>query len=288
MKPAPFEYLLPSDIDEAVSMLSTTGEAKVIAGGQSLVPSLNMRLARPERLVDISRIPGLDLIECDEDGWLTIGAAATQAAVASAPLVQSGWPLIAEAISWIGHPQIRNRGTVCGNLAHHDPSSELPALAVALGAVMKTRGLNGERTIAADDFFVSTFETALQETELLVSVSFPPLDPGLGWGIDEVTRRHGDFAIVGAAVTLRPGDANRVEGSRIVLFGVGPRPFRSVAAEAVLADAAVTDAAIVVAAAAAAREIDPGSDIHATTADRRAMAQAVVARSLRSAQERIQ
>lgn len=287
MKPAPFEYVVAADVADALAKLAESSDAKVIAGGQSLVPSLNMRLARPERLVDISRIPGLDRIERDERGWLIIGATATQAAVAAAPIVQAEWPMVAEAISWIGHPQIRNRGTVCGNLAHHDPSSELPALATALGAVLTICGPGGERQVAAADFFVSTFETALEESELLVSVSIPPLSDGVGWGLHEVARRHGDFAIVGAVVVLVPGDVGRVGSGAVVMFGVGSRPFRSATAEAQLEGEMPTDAAFDLAADAAASEIDPGSDIHATADDRRAMVRAVVVRSLRSARERM-
>lgn len=283
MKPAAFEYVAPTDAADAVRLLAEDVDAKVIAGGQSLVPSLNMRLARPERLVDISRIAGLDRIERDRDGHLTIGAVVTQAAVGSSPIVRDGWPVIAEAIAWIGHPQIRNRGTVCGNLAHHDPSSELPAVAVALGGVMTVLGPTGQRRIDAVDFFLSTFETALDDTELLLAVSFPPLDPRIGWCVDEVTRRHGDFAIVGVVVLLEPAEPGRVRSSTVVLFGVGSRPYRSTAAEAVLSGAVITDEVLAAAADAAAAEIDPGSDIHATADDRRAMTRAVALRGLRTA-----
>ena len=286
VKPGVCRYVAPRHLDEVLDILADPDlDAKVISGGQSLVPLMSMRLVRPELLVDIGRLDGLDRIDMGET--LTIGATATQSMVESSLAAVGRWPVLARAIGLIGHPQIRNRGTVCGNLAHHDPASELPAVAVALDAVMNVVGPQGSRSIAAADFFVSTFETALDDTELLISVTFPGFDPAWGWGVEEVARRHGDFAMVGAVTVLRPMPTGVVDRASIVLFGVGPKPFRATVAEDLLAGRAPDDELIDTAASAAATQCDPGSDIHATAADRRAMVEALVRRSLAISRERM-
>jgi carbon-monoxide dehydrogenase medium subunit len=257
MKPPPFDYVLAESVADAVRLLADTErEAKVLAGGQSLIPMLNMRLARPEVLVDITRIEDLRAIRV-EDGHLRIGAGVRQSTVLSTPEARQGWPLLTAAIEHIGHPQIRNRGTVCGSLVHHDPAAELPTVAVALDARLTVAGPRGNRTIAAEDFFVGMFQTALEPDELLTEVIFPPLG-GEGYAFEEIQRTHGAFATVGVAVHLsRP--------ARIVFCGVGSTPVR------------VTSSA---------EELDPHGDIHASAAYRRDAARALLERAMEKATKR--
>ena len=184
------------------------GDARPLAGGQSLVPLLNFRLARPAVLVDLNRIEALSRITVS-DGALCIGAMARQAAVEADPDVARGWPLLTEAIGHIAHPQIRNRGTVGGSLAHNDPAAELPAVMLALDAEMTAQGPQGQRIIAAGDFFAGTMETALAPDELLTEIAVPALPEGTGWGFQEAARRQGDFALVAVAVLLRPTGSGR-------------------------------------------------------------------------------
>ncbi|CAI7994529.1 DNA mismatch repair protein MutS [Geodia barretti] len=200
MKPAPFAYECPSDVAEAVALLAAHGgDARPLAGGQSLVPLLNFRLARPAVLVDLNRIEALARITV-EDGALRLGAMARQASVETDARVARGWPLLTEAIGHIAHPQIRNRGTVGGSLAHNDPAAELPAVMLALDAEMSAQGPQGQRTIAARDFFAGTMETALGADELLTEIAVPALPEGTGWGFQEAARRQGDFALVAVAI----------------------------------------------------------------------------------------
>ena len=283
MKPAAFEYAAPSSIAEALALLRTQdGDAKILAGGQSLMPLLAMRLARPSLLVDLGRIAGLDSIR-EESGVIAIGAMTTKSAIEHSDLVRTRQPLFHEATRLIGHPQIRNRGTVGGSMAQADPAAEYPAAALALDAKMRVVGDAGERIIDAADFFVSTLTTALEPGEILIEVRLPMLAPGTGWSILEVSRRHGDFAMAGAAAMVAL-DAGRVRSARIVLFGVGPVPLRARAAEDAVAGkppAAATWAS----AAAHARDAveEPLSDSHASAAYRRHLAGVLVERALAEA-----
>ncbi|SFO35826.1 FAD binding domain-containing protein [Amycolatopsis rubida] len=283
MKPSPFDYAAPATVAEAVALLGDAEhEAKVLAGGQSLVPMLSMRLARPDVLVDITRIPGLGRCVSGDAGELRIGAAVRQAAVAADPAVRAGWPLLAAAIDRIGHPQIRHRGTVCGSLAHHDPAAELPAAAVALDARFVLAGPSGTRTVPAAEFFVATFQTALAEDELLTEVVFPAQPAGRGWAFDELARRHGDFATVGVCVLLdRIGDA--AAAARVVFCGAGPVPVRLPAAEAALTGATLDADTLAEAARVVRAELEPPGDVHASAEYRREAAAHLLTRTVTAA-----
>ena len=211
MKPAPFEYHAPASVDEACALLSSLEDAKVLAGGQSLIPLLNFRLARPAHIIDINRIPNLDAIY-ERDGGVAVQALARQSAVEDSELVARVCPLLSIAIGLIAHRVIRNRGTLCGSLAHADPASELPAVLLALGGKVTARSTRGERVIAAAELFTSVMQTALAPDELLVEAWFPA--SSRADGIAEESRRHGDFALAGA---VRAGD-------RLALFGVAATP----------------------------------------------------------------
>jgi len=280
MKPAPFDYYAPASVAETVALLQQHGnEAKLLAGGQSLVPLLNMRLARPGVVVDINRVEELKYIRADGDS-LAIGAMTNQRSAEQSELVRERNPLLYAAIRLIGHPQIRNRGTIGGSIAHADPAAELPALVVVLDAEMRIAGPHGERTVAARDFFVTYLTTALAEGELLTEVRFPSLPAGAGWSIQEMTRRHGDFALAGAIATLTlSGDT--ISEARIALFGVGATPVRLPDAEARLAGARLEQALLAEVGRAVSTSIDePLTDIHATAEYRRNLAGVLTERAL--------
>ena len=282
MKPPVFEYTAVRSIDEAVAELRQHGDAgKLLAGGQSLLPILNMRLAAPERLIDLNRVAELAYARV-RDGGLAVGAMTRQRTVERSALTAQHVPLLADALPWVGHFQIRNRGTVGGSLSHADPAAELPAVALCLDARLTARGPAGERTIAAADFFLTQLTTALAPTELLTEVWFPaaPRDSGAAW--IELARRHGDYALVGvgAVVTLL-GD--RIREARLALTGVGDRPVRAPEAEARLAGESLTPGVLAEAAEALRRTIDPGTDIHATAAYRRHVAGVLAGRAIRLA-----
>jgi carbon-monoxide dehydrogenase medium subunit len=264
VKPARFAYHAPEGVDEALALLADEAvESRVIAGGQSLVPMMNFRLAVPEALVDLRRIEALRHLRVGAGGGLEVGAMVTQAALLRDSAVQEGWPLLHEGVLHIGHPQVRSRGTVCGSLAHHDPHGELPALALALDATITVAGPSGRRQIAADQFFVSFYEVALEPGELVVEARFPAVPAGAGWAFREIARRHGDFALVGVACLVAPGAA-----TRLVVFGAAERPLL------------LTDPGQV---AAAVRPLD---DLHASAEYRRAVAVELAGEALAEAEER--
>ncbi len=259
MKPARFNYARPDTVDEAISLLAEYGgDAKLLAGGQSLVPMLNFRLARPAVLVDIGRIAGLGGIE-RRNGHVAIGAAVTQAE-AERSSVAAACPLIGQALKYVGHPQIRARGTVCGSLAHADPAAELAAVALATGAAFVLRGPDGERNVAAAEFFLGPWMTTAAPTELLVEVHMPVLG-GARTTFVELARRGGDFAVAGlaVAVTLDPATGT-IAAARLGAIGVGMRAVRLPNAEQQLVGAAPSDAVFAAAAAAAAAEVTPLAD----------------------------
>lgn len=219
MKPAPFDYVAATDLSEALDALQEGGsDARVIAGGQSLVPMLNMRLARPATLVDITRIPELSRIEAKGD-QIIIGAAVRQATLESWPDLTDRLPLVRAAIPWVGHTQLRNRGTVCGSVAHADPSAELPLCLLALGGTVTLRRRRKTRTVAARDFFQGMMSTDLTPGEMITSVSIPARKQGTGYAFREVARRHGDFAIVACAAIARPDGS-----STLTVGGVADTP----------------------------------------------------------------
>jgi carbon-monoxide dehydrogenase medium subunit len=230
MKPAAFRYHAPTTVDDVVALLAELDDAKVISGGQSLAPLLNMRLAMVSDLVDLRRVDGIRGIERRGDA-LWIGAATTQATAEHSAEVTTAVPLLARAIPLIGHFQIRNRGTIGGSLAHADPASELPAVALALDAELETTSPLGQRTIPAAEFFDGIWSTALAEDELLTGVRWPIWSGRCGFAIEEFARRHGDFAVAGACVGIELADDHSVRRCAISLFGMGSTPVRAVAAE---------------------------------------------------------
>jgi len=274
MKPAPFEYLAPVTIAETVAALAQHGDdGKVLAGGQSLVPMLNLRLARPAVLVDINGVAELDHLR-EADGRVHIGALKRQAG------------LMAEALRAVGHAAIRNRGTVAGSVAHADPASELPALLLCLDGAAVARGAAGERVIPAGELFRAPLTTSLRPDELVTEVRFSVPRPDAGWGFAEVARRHGDFALVGAAALLWLDDGGRVAGARLALFGVGGTPVRGSAAEALLTDQTPSAERIREAARAAAAALRPDGDLHASARYRSEVAAVLAERTLTAALER--
>ncbi len=287
MKPAPFEYHAPGSVEEALALLAEHGdEAKVLAGGQSLVPTMNFRLAQPAVLVDLNRLAELAYVR-EDDAGLVVGAMTRQHQVETSPLVARRAALVAETMPHIAHPQIRNRGTFGGSIAHADPSSELPAVLLALGGSCRMRGPEGERRVEARDFFLGLFETALAPEELLVEVAVPELPPGSGWAFEEVARRHGDFALVGAATAVTLDGSGRCADARLVYLSVGETPVMAAGAAAGLAGEQLTAAVIDEAARTAAEhDLDPPGDIHASAAYRRHLARVLGRRVLGRAAER--
>jgi carbon-monoxide dehydrogenase medium subunit len=269
MKPARFEYLRAHSVEEAVKALADAGdEGKILAGGQSLTPMLALRMARPELVVDINRISSLSTMDFD-GGVFRIGALVRHARLAE----QHDFPLLAEAARWIGHTAIRTRGTLGGSLAHADPAAELPVVAVALDATVYITGPGGERTCSARELFAAPLETTLAEDELITAVDLP--NPSR-WGFAELSRRHGDFGLVTVV-------AAEVDGHwRISVGGVAGVPHRATEAESILDCAAMSTDAIARAAAAAAADLDPASDIHASGEYRRAMTEELTRRALTS------
>jgi aerobic carbon-monoxide dehydrogenase medium subunit len=285
MRPAPFVYHAPRDVDAAIALLAEHGdEAKVLAGGQSLVPMLALRLAAPGHLVDLGRVDELKSLTFD-DG-VRIGAGVTQRAVERAAPLARACPLLAEALPCIAHPPIRNRGTVCGSLAHADPAAELPAVMLALDAALTARGPHGSRDISARDFFTSYLETTLDVDEVLTHVQVPAWHPGAGWSFVELSRRSGDFAIAGVAAIIVVVDGI-VRSARLAACGVASTPVRLVNSEAVLVGRQLDDTSIREAAEAATVGLEPPSDVHAPAAYRRQVTNVLVQRALRIAATRV-
>jgi carbon-monoxide dehydrogenase medium subunit len=276
VKPAPFEHHLPATVGDAVTLLSDHGdEAKVMAGGQSLVPLLALRLTRFEHLVDLNGIADLQRITVD-DGSLVVGAMTRQAVAERRAEVAAAVPLLHRALPHIGHFQIRNRGTVGGSTAHADPASELPAVALALDAELVAIGPTGARIIPAREFFVSMWTTDLAPDEVLTAVCYPVWTGRCGFAIEELARRHGDFAIAGVACGMQVDDDDRITRAGIALFGMGPTPLRADAAEAALVGgpARAVDARAAAVTAVAATE--PNDDIHGPADYRRRLATRLV------------
>jgi CO/xanthine dehydrogenase FAD-binding subunit len=272
MKPPRFEYFAPRTLDEALSLLASQGDgAKVLAGGQSLIPLLNFRLAHPEALVDINRIGDLAYLRAD-DGGVAIGALTRQHAVERSELVRTRVPILAEACRFIGHLPIRHRGTIGGNLAHADPASELPAVMVALEAQFTLSSTKKNRTVPADRFFVAPLHTSLQTGEMLTEIRVPGLPARTGGAFVEMARRAGDYALVGVAALITLDGSGRCQRARVALCGVGPTPIRASAAEEALVGQAPTGAALDEAAERAAAATSPPSDVHGSAAFRTKLA----------------
>jgi carbon-monoxide dehydrogenase medium subunit len=288
MKPAPFKYCAPTTIEEALAHLSEHGyDAKVLAGGQSLIPMLNFRLAQPAVLVDLNNVSELFYIRPDENGGLRLGAMTRQSQVEHDSLVAERAPLVHETMPLVAYPQIRSRGTFGGSIAHADPSAELVAVSMALNGRFRLRSQAGERWVAADEFFVGLFTTVLEPDELLVEVALPATPPRSGWSFLEIARRHHDFCMAGVAVLVTLDDKGQCEQARLVFLSVGDGPVDARQAAEVLIGQTPT-AEIIHAAAekAASDEIDPGSDIHASAEYRRHLAKVLACRALTRAFDR--
>jgi carbon-monoxide dehydrogenase medium subunit len=255
VKPAPFAYARTKSVDEAVALLGETPDAKLLAGGQSLIATLNMRLSAPALLIDINGIGGLDEIAL-KNGALEIGALTRHAAVERSKEIAQHAPLIALAMPYIAHPAIRNRGTIGGSIAFADPAAELPACLLALGGEVDIAGPKGKRTVKADDFFKGLFETALGPADILVAIRVPATTKNMRVGFAELARRHGDYAIVGLAASAK-ADGKGLKDVRLAFFGVGATPVRAKRAEAALAGGDVE-------AGVKALDLDPPDDVQAT------------------------
>lgn len=284
MKPPRFQYCAPQILDDALALLEQQGdEAKILAGGQSLVPLLNMRLAAPAYLIDINRLSELNYIQ-PEDEYLAIGATVRQSQVERSALVQERHPLFIEAIWHIGHMQIRNRGTVVGSIAHADPAAELPTLLACLDGSVLVQHSSGERLLKADAFFRGYLETALEPREMLVEVRFPWVDPCAGWAFMEFARRSGDYALVGAAVVLTPGEDGICQKAQLAYSGVAGAPVRARDVENLLAGSALDERSLDEAAHLARAVVSEDmSDIHATAEYRRVLVAELTRRVLQMA-----
>lgn len=281
MKPGRFAYHAPRELDEALALLKEYGdEAKVLAGGQSLMPMLNFRLAQIEHLVDINRLGGgLDTPRTDAD-TITIPALVRQRRVERSAEMARALPLLPDALRQVAHPQVRNRGTICGSLAHADPAAELPSVMTVLDAKFTVASADGVRTLDAPDFFLFHLTTALEPEELLLEVTIDRLPEGTYTAFHEFAARHGDFALAGVAVSCGLDDAGVVTGCRVAAAGVGPTPQRLSAVEGLATGNRLDDALLAEIEAAAREEIDPTSDIHASAAYRRRLTGVLVNRAL--------
>ena len=279
MKPPRFDYHAPKSVDEALALLARYGgDAKLLAGGQSLMPMLNFRLSRPAALVDLNRIPSLAYIK-EAEGQVRLGAMTRQRTIEFSPVVKERLPLLHEATRWVGHLPIRTRGTIGGSIAHADPSAEYPAVLAALDGAVVTRSPRGERVVKAADLFQTYLTTNLEPDEVVVEVRLPAMPAGAGFALEEFARRQGDFAIIGiAAMVVRQGQ--RCTTARLATAGAGPVPLRLRAAEEILERDGVGDAAIEAAARRAAELVSPDSDIHASSDYRRHLTGVLTKRAL--------
>jgi carbon-monoxide dehydrogenase medium subunit len=287
MKPAPFEYHAPTTVEEALDLLAEHGdEGKVIAGGQSLLPMLAMRLASPPQLIDLNGNAELAGITQPDDG-VAFGATTRERAVERSALATRQVPVLAHALPLIGHEAIRNRGTIGGSIAHADASAELPAVAALTEAVMVLRSrAGGERVVPASSFFEGHYTSALGDDELLVEIRMPRSPAGAGWSFEEVARRHGDFAIVGVGAMVSLNGGSTIDAARLCLIGVADVPLRLPAVEAALVGRPASAETFTAAAADAVAGLDPASDVHGSAEFRRQLARVTVRRALTTAAAR--
>ena len=286
MKPPRFQYFAPRTVEDACSLLASQGGgAKILAGGQSLIPLLNFRLAHPDALIDINRIADLEYVRA-EDGGLAIGTLTRQHAVERSDLVRARVPILAEACRFIGHVPIRHRGTIGGNLAHADPASELPAVMVALEATLTVSSGKSNRTVPAERFFVAPLTTSLQASELLTEIRIPALPDRTGGAFVEMARRAGDFALVGVAALVTLDGSGRCQRARVSLCGVGPTPIRASGAEEALVGQAPSGAVVDEAASRAAAATSPPSDVHGSAAFRTKLARHFTRQAIQLAVQR--
>lgn len=287
MKIPQFTYHRPESVAEALDLLAEMGDdAKVLAGGQSLVPLMALRLSRPAHLIDIGRLPELSTLSVD-GATVRVGAMVRHADLEQSQLVRDRAPLVADTMPLIGHRAIRNRGTACGSLAHADPAAELPAVAIALGAEIRLRHASGDRTVPAGEFFTGYLTSVVEAHELLVEWTLPPWPPGAGWSVQEVSRRHGDFALLGCAAVLDCGPDQRVSTATLAFFGAGSTPVRVPEAEGLLAGETPSEELFTEAADAVRQALDPPGDLHASSAYRRHIGAVLTRRCLKQAASRL-
>jgi CO/xanthine dehydrogenase FAD-binding subunit len=288
MKPAPFEYFAPETLPEALALLEEHGEdAKILAGGQSLVPMMNFRLVRPKVLVDINQVAGLSYIR-ESEGQLRIGAMSRHRDVERSLVVERLNGLLFEGIRYIGHSAIRARGTVGGSIVHADPTAELPLMLAVLDGEVRVIGPRGRRAIKWDEFLLSYFTTAIEPDEICEEVVMPVLPSTAVWGFEEFTHRQGDFAIVGVAAVIEADAARRCVSARLAVSGAGAMPVRARAAEEFLIGQPLTQHVFAEAAQLVSREVEPESDLHASEAFRRDLAGTMAARALQRAAKRLE
>ncbi|MCL6522336.1 MAG: xanthine dehydrogenase family protein subunit M [Firmicutes bacterium] len=286
MKPPRFAYAAPSSLEEALELLGRYGgEAKVLAGGQSLMPLLNLRLVRPEVLVDVNRLPGQDRIE-ERNGFLELGMLVRHRQAERSALVRERLPLLHEAVRQIGHPQIRNRGTLCGSVAHADPAAELPAVLTALDGEVLLRSRSGRRALPAGEFFLGFLTTALEPEELVEGIRLPVAPPRSGAAFVEFSRRAGDFALVGVAAQLTFAGDGSIAAAGLALTGVGAGPFKAAAAEESLRGQRPSARLFAEVARQVREAVEPEADIHASAEYRRHLAEVLTRRALETAWRR--
>ncbi|MEM7334861.1 MAG: xanthine dehydrogenase family protein subunit M [Chloroflexota bacterium] len=290
MKPAPFEYFAPPTLDEALSLMKQHGfDAKVLAGGQSLIPVMNFRLSQPTILIDINHIPDLNGISTTDVNGLSIKAMSRHAHAEKSDLVAQHAPLMFETMPYIAHPQIRNRGTIGGSIAHADPAGELPVICVTLDAKFLLKREGSERWVTANDFFIGLFETALNPEEIICEIEIPPLPPNSGYGFHELARRHGDYAQAGASAFIQLDEAGRCKDAKLVFLNVGERPMVADEGAKLLIGQFLDEAVVGTAVHTAIQnEIDPTSDVHATAKYKRHLAGVLAKRALNQAIKRAQ
>lgn len=289
MKPPPFTYYCPRSLDEALALLQEHGEdGKLLAGGQSLMPLMSLRLARPAAIVDLNRVPDLDRVFTTRDGGLSIGALTRQRSLERNADLKRQQPLLAAAVPLIGHFQIRNRGTIGGSLVHADPAAELPAVMTCVGAKFVLRSAAGERVMAADEFYLGYMATVVEPNEILTEIRLPPWSGARIWAIEEVARRKGDFAMVGVALSLELNDDTTCKEAQVTLFGVSGKPLRMATAEQRLAGATLNEATFKEIEQVVADDLDPDSDIHASALYRKEVGGVLVRRALAAASARPQ
>ena len=286
MKNPPFVYHRPESLDAALALLAEHGDdAKVLAGGQSLLPTMALRLGPPEQLIDIGRVPGLDSIDV-ADGAVTIGALVRHATAAGSADVADNAPLIAQAMPLVGHRAIRNRGTVVGSIAHADPAAEMPAVVLATGATMLAASQAGNREISAEEFFEGYLTTSLRTDELLTGVRFPAWSPNSSGAVVEVSRRHGDYAMVGFACRIDI-EGGAIADAALAFFGVGATPVRSGPGEEALVGKPATAETFAGAAQAVASSLEPTADVHASANYRKHVAGVLTRQGLSTAAEKM-
>lgn len=287
MKPVAFEYFDPRTAAEALNLLAEHGEeAKLLAGGQSLVPLMNFRLVRPKVLIDLNAVEELAYVR-EADGGLRIGAMTRDRTLEISPLVRARCPLLAEASSLVGHLQIRNRSTIGGAVCQADPAGELPAALLALGATFKVRGPGGERSARPEDFFVTYLTTSLEPTEMLTEIWVPPAPPRMGYAFLELSRRHGDFALVGVGALLTLDAAGKISRASLALAGAGPTCLRAKGAEGLLLGERPGESLFERAGEEAAKEAEPDDDVHASAEYRRELVSVLTRRALQKALSRL-